>query len=227
MSKVVNESNTKDRFAEFVEGGATGVAGFWGLPFNLVFSTFLYFRAVQTIAMYYGFDVKNDISELIIAREVFTKALSPSHHDVNNEINGIISKVMVMTQASVIKQTASKTWADMAAKGGVPLRLAQMRALTNKVARQAVKDAGANSLERSVFKEVFEPIGRQLTKKNIQISVPVVSAGLGALIDSAQMHQVLEYADIFYQKRFILEKEDRVRSLMQPPSEIIDVTFVE
>lgn len=31
---------------------------------------------------------------------------------------------------------------------------------------------------------------------------------------SAQMKEVLEYADIFYQKRFILEKESRIYNLI-------------
>jgi len=33
-------------------------------------------------------------------------------------------------------------------------------------------------------------------------------------IDAAQMRKVLDYADIFYQKRFILEKENRIISII-------------
>lgn len=108
LSKIVNSYKGKDVIKAFFEGGATGAIGFWGLPFNLVLSTFLYFRAVQAVAMFYGYDVKNDSAEMIIASEVFSSALSPAKNDVNNEMTGIISKVMVMTQASVVKQTAKK-----------------------------------------------------------------------------------------------------------------------
>lgn len=103
--------------------------------------------------MFYGYDVKNYSTELVIASEVFTNALSPSTSDANNEATNIIGKIMLMSQAAVVKQTAKKTWTDMAARGGIPLLLAQMK-------------------------------------------------------------KVLEYADIFYQKRFIVEKESRIYNLI-------------
>lgn len=49
-----------------IEGGGTGAFGFWGLPFNLVLSTFLYFRAVQSIAMFYGYDVKMIVQKWLL-----------------------------------------------------------------------------------------------------------------------------------------------------------------
>jgi len=64
-----------------VEGGTTGAFGFWGLQFNIVLSIFLYFRAVQSIAMFFGYDIKNGSAELVIASEVFTNALSPAQND--------------------------------------------------------------------------------------------------------------------------------------------------
>ncbi len=215
LSRLVNRYKKKDRFHAFVEGGITGVAGFWGLPFNLVLSTFLYFRAVQSIAMFYGYDVKNDGAELVIASEVFSQSLSPVNNDVNNEVSGIIVKIMVMTQATVVQQTAKKTWTDMAMRRGMPLLLAQMRALANKSAQAALNKAGAKGLERSVFKEVFEQIGKKLTLKTVQKSVPIFSGVLGALIDTSQMNKVLEFADIFYQKRFLLEKEERILTVLE------------
>ena len=91
--------------------------------------------------------------------------------------------------------------------------LAQMRALANASARKALQGAGKRGLENSAFREIFEQIGRRLTLKAIQRAVPVVSAGIGALVDAAQMRTVLQYADIFYHKRFLIEKQDRVRLL--------------
>ena len=226
LAKIVNDYRGRDTFAAILEGGGTGVFGFWGLPFNIVLSTFLYFRAVQSIAMFYGYDVKNDYAEMVIASDVFTSSLSPAQNDVNNEATSIIGKIMVMSQAAVVKQTAKKTWTDMAARGGVPLLLAQMRALANKSAQKALQNVGAKGLENSFFKEAFEQIGRKLTLKTIGKAVPVVSGVLGALIDTAQMKKVLEYSDIFYHKRFILEKEDRAYRLFENNNLAIDTEIV-
>jgi len=89
-----------------------------------------------------------------------------------------------------------------------------MRALANKSAQKALQNAGAKGLENSLFREAFEQIGRKLTLKTVGKAVPVMSAFIGAFIDTAQMKKVLEFADIFYQKRFILEKENRIYNLM-------------
>ena len=226
LAKIVNNYRGQDTFAAVVEGGGTGAFGFWGLPFNIVFSTFLYFRAVQSIAMFYEYDVKNDYAEMVIASDVFTSSLSPAQNDVNNEATSIIGKIMVMSQAAVVKQTAKKTWTDMAARGGVPLLLAQMRALANKSAQKALQNVGAKGLENSLFKEAYEQIGRKLTLKTIGKAVPVVSGVLGALIDTAQMKKVLEFSDIFYQKRFILEKENRVYHLFGKDNLVIDAEII-
>ncbi len=225
IAKIVNSYKSKDLAMAFVEGATTGVAGFWGLPFNIVLSTFLYFRAVQSIATFYGYDVKNNSDEMIIASQVFVNSMSPSQNDINNEFSSIISKVMLMTQASVISQTSKKTWTDMATRGGVCLVLTQMRALAHKSAQKALEKAGAKGLENSVFKEVFEQIGKRLTLKVVQKSVPVVSGVLGALIDTAQMKTIVEFADVFYQKRFIVEKEARIYNYLEDNkyNDIIDL----
>jgi len=225
LQKAVSKYRGQDTLTAAIEGGGTGALGFWGLPFNLVLSTFLYFRAVQSIAMFYGYDVKNDSAELVIASEVFANALNPTNNDINNETTNIIAKIMVLSQAAVVKQTAKKTWTDMAARGGVPLLLTQMRALAHKSAKKALENVGAKGLENNLFKEAFEQVGRKLTLKAIGKSVFLFSTVFGALVDTSQMKKVLEFADIFYQKRFILEKENRIHSLIGKG--IIDVGFSE
>lgn len=228
IAKAVNVFRTINIFTAIIEGGGTGILGFAGLPFNLVLSTFIYFRAVQSIAMYYGYDVKNDNEELIIANSVFTNALSPSKSDVNSELSGVIAKVMIMSKATIIRETSKKTWSDMAVRGGVPLLLTQMRALANKAAAKALEKTGKKGIENTLFKETFELIGKKLSQKAIQKAIPIISAGLGALIDTGQMNRVLEYADIFYQKRFIAEKESRIRSLMEREEDsVVDAEFTE
>ncbi len=226
LARVVNKNKSKNIVAAIIEGGGTGVFGFWGLPFNLVLSTFLYYRAVQAIAMYYGYDVRNDSAELVIASEVFSKALSPINSDINNETSNLIGKLMLMTQANVIKQTAGKTWTDMASRGGVTLLLTQMRALAHSTAQKALEKAGQKGLESSLFKDVFEQIGKKLTLKSIGKAVPYVSAFIGASIDTAQMSKVLDFADLFYQKRFIMEKEKRIAYLTTGDT-IVDVVIAE
>lgn len=236
LAKLVSKYKNQDKFAAAIEGGGTGFFGFWGLPFNIVLSTFLYFRAVQSIAMFYGYDVKNDSAELVIASEVFTNALSPVYNDSDNEVTSIIGKIMLMSQASLVKQTAKKTWTDMATRGGVPLLLVQMRALANKSAQKALQRAGAKGLENNLFREAFEQIGRKLTLKIVGKAVPIASSVFGALIDTAMMKKVLEFADIFYQKRFILEKENRILYLLgndivieteNKEEDIIDIEMTE
>lgn len=213
ISKAVSSYKRKDLLLAFAEGGATGCFGFAGIPFNLVLSVFLYYRAVQSIAMFYGYDIKNDSAELIIASEVFVNALSPKSSGVG-EISTIIGKVMVMTEVTAIKQTVKKSWAEMASRGGIGLLLVQMRALANKTAQKALEKAGQKGLENSLFREVFEQIGKRITKKVLGKAVPVAGAVIGALFDTAQMNAILEYADVFYSKRYILEKETRIKRLL-------------
>lgn len=45
--------------------------------------------------------------------------------------------------------------------------------------------------------------------------MPVVGSGFGALFDAQQMNQVVEIADLFYHKRFILEKEECVARILE------------
>lgn len=213
ISKLVNKYKTQDLGLALVEGGATGYFGFAGLPFNLVLSTFLYYRAVQSVAMYYGYDIKNDPAELVIASDVFMNALSPNSQGTN-EVTGIIGKIMIMTEITTVKQLSKKTWEEMAKHGGVALLICQMRALANKAAQKALEKAGQKGLEESLFKGVFEQIGKNLSKKAVGKAVPVAGAIIGALFDTAQMNTVLEYADVFYNKRYLLEKEVRINTLV-------------
>ena len=173
--------------------------------------------------MFYGYDVKNDAAELMIAGDVFMNSLSPRSKG-SNEVSSIIGKIMVMTETTAIKQTAKKTWSEMAARGGVGLLLTQMRALANKSAQKALEKAGQKGLEENVFRGVFEQIGKGLTKKAIGKAVPYIGAVIGGLFDTALMNTVIDYADVFYNKRYLLEKEVRVNTLVKGDTDgIIDV----
>ncbi len=222
ISKLVNKNKFVDIIAALVEGAATGAPGFAGIPFNLALSTFLFYRAVQSIALFYGYDIKNDPAELEIASEVFMNAISPKSSN-DSELSNTIAKVMLLTTATSVKQTVKKGWTAMAEKGGVHLLLAQMRALANNAAKKAIEKAGKKGIEKTAFTEVFEQIGRKLTQKSIGKAIPYVGAVIGATLDTAQMVQIIKYADIFYNKRFILEKEIRINALLGYKSEFIEV----
>lgn len=226
VSRAANKKYIQHIAAALVEGGGTGVAGFAGIPFSLVLSTFLYYRAVQSIAMSYGYDVKNDPAELVIASDVFASALSPTSKGAKGVSNNV-AKFMAISAVEGVGQTAKKTWTAMIERGGPALLLAQMRSLANAAAKKALENAGKKGLENSIFREIFEQAGRRLTLKAIQRAAPVVSAGIGAMIDTAQMSTVLQYADIFYHKRFLIEKKERVSRLFGISQETADVVETE
>lgn len=227
IAKLVSKQKDQNKLAALVEGGTTGAFGFAGLPFNLVLSTLMYYRAVKSIALFYGYDCKNDASELMIASNVFISAFSPEQNDLN-EITAVIGKIMMYAEGAAIRQAAQKGWAEVAARGGAGLLLAQMRALAHKSAQKALQKAGQKGLEKSVFKSIFEQIGKKLSLSVIGKSVYVAGAIVGALFDTAQMKKVLEYADVFYNKRFVMEKEMRINELLgNVDDSIIDTVVVD
>ncbi len=214
IRKTVEKYKTIDIGSALAQGAVLGATGFVGIPFNLVISTFLFFRAVQSIAMFYGYDVKNKPEELKIAGEVFSKAMSPESSD-NNALAQDITKIMLITETTVVKQTATKGWGAMANKNYVTLLITQMRALASKSAQKALEKAGKGNLEKNIFSEVFEQIGKKLTQKSLANSLSnIIGAIIGGTIDTSQMIRVLNYANTFYCKRFILEKEDNINMLL-------------
>ena len=111
--------------------------------------------------------LKNDPAELEIAGEVFSNAMSPQNSD-NNALTQDIAKVMLITETTVIKQTAAKGWEAMANKDAVTLLITQIRALANKSAQKAIEKAGKSNLEKNVFTRVLEQIGRKFRQKTLE-----------------------------------------------------------
>lgn len=221
LSKIVGKNKYTDIIFAIVEGAATGAPGIIGIPFNLVLSTFMFYRAVQSVAMFYGYDIKNDPAELAIASEVFINGLNPKATPAT-ELSGVIAKVMLLTQTTTVRNTVKKGWVAMAEKNGVTLLLTQMRALAHGAAKKALEKAGKQGLERTAFSEVFEQIGKKLTQKSLSKAMPCVGAAIGATIDTAQMVQIIKYANVFYCKRFIIEKESRISALVGVKTTVID-----
>ena len=222
VARVVGAERAGHLGLAFFEGAATGAPGFAGIPFNIVLSTFLYFRAVQCVAMFYGYDVKSDPDEMVVAGDVVMAAYGVGDQGSNKSVAaGYVGKVMIISEAEVAKQLVGRGWTEMAKHGGVPLLLTQLRALAHASAKKALANAGKEGLEKSVFSSVFTQIGKRLTQSAIKGAVPIVGGVLGAFFDSGVMSRMLDFAEVFYHKRFILEKDMRVRSLAE------DVSFFE
>lgn len=86
IKKAISNEKIGSLAFAFVQGGATGFFGLVGIPFNIALSFFIYFRTVQSIAMYYGYDVKNDDSELKIASQVLINSFSPMQQGPNGSM---------------------------------------------------------------------------------------------------------------------------------------------
>ena len=219
LAKIARDQRKQHLTLALVEGAATGVPGLPGIPFNLVLSTFLFYRAVQSIAMFYGYDVKNDPSELELAGNVLMEAMSvgqasDSENEAESAASSQFTKLMMLGEIATVKQTVNKGWAEMAKKGGACLLVTQIRAMGNAGVKKTLESTGRKGLEAGVFKSVFEKIGKNLSRKVVARAVPVVGGVVGAAFDTAQMNTILKYADLFYHKRFIVEKEVRVNALV-------------
>ena len=110
----------------------------------------MYYRAVQSVALFYGYDIKHDSTELQIASEVFTNALSP-RNNTDSELSSVIAKMMLITETTTVKQTVKKGWTAMASKDAVTLLLTQMRALTNAAAKKALNNAEKRPRRNHVY----------------------------------------------------------------------------
>lgn len=64
-----------------------------------------------------------------------------------------------------------------------------------------------------VFSRVFQMIRRKLPLKTVQKGVPIIGGVIGAGVDTWQITRCIDYANIFYQKRFIFEKQMRIAML--------------
>lgn len=214
IEKCVTNNNYKDIFLALSKGVVTGFPGIAGLPFNIALSLFLFFRAVQNIALYYGYDVKDDPRELEFASSVVMICLSPNTDKGIETLEGVIGKMMLSANFSSLKLAlGKKTFNDMAKSGGIELLYVQIRALANKAAPKALNNAGKDGLEQNVFKQLLEQLGRRMSKEVTKKSIPFVGAIIGGMSDTYYMARMLKGANLIYHKRFLFEKEKRISML--------------
>lgn len=223
LSKLVNSYKDGYKIAALLEGGATGaIMGLQGAALSIAASTLMCFRAVQQIAMHYGYDVKNDPMEMHYASDVFMASLNPVPADPE-EISGMIMKVMLISELGTVKKAAGKQWSEVIASGTIGATLAQIRALENAAVKKAVEKAGKKTLEGTIYEKLLRGIADKLSLKSINNNIPYASIVLGALFDVNQMNSVLEYADVFYNMRFLQEKKERIDMLIGIfPDELIE-----
>jgi hypothetical protein len=211
---VLNRRRLIDLPTAFVGGGATGFFGLWGVPFNLAYTFFMYYRSVQTIAVYYGYDVLDDPRELEFASTVTITCLSPNlENDVEN-LGSIIGKMMIASNVTSLTESLSKlTYQKMAEKGGAELLYVQIRALANAQAKKALEKAGEQGIEAGIFKNLLEQIGKRMSQETGKKAVPVIGAVIGSLLDTATMSNIIKGANLVYHKRFLFEKDIKIKSL--------------
>lgn len=225
----INNRKSIDLPASFLGGGVTGFFGIKGVPFNLAYTSFLYFRSVQSIALYYGYDVKDDPRELEFASSVTLKSLMPYATVKSDGLESVISKMMVAQNVTNLTQALTKSsFEDMAKRGGSELVYVQIRALANKQAQKALEKAGKEGIEAGIFKKMMEQLGARMSKEAGKKAIPVIGAGIGALIDVTTMNSVLKSANMIYHKRFLFEKDHRIELLKSLKSEeILEAEVIE
>lgn len=213
IANLIGKQNYKDLLAAFGEGAICGVPGIYGVPFNIALSFLLYFRAVQSIALYYGYDIKDNPSELEIAASIAILSLAPNTEKGAETLTGMIGKMMLSANFTALKSALNKTYTEMAKKGGAELLYVQIRALANKAAEKALKKSGQEGIETGIFKNLLEQVGKMLPKEVGKKAIPILSALVGGFSDTYYMSRILKGANMIYHKRFIFEKEHRVNIL--------------
>lgn len=195
------------------EGAATGAFGALGIPFNIAFSFFLFFRSTQAVAMTYGYDLENDPSELAIASEVTLNSLEPRLFAADGGIEASLTKLMMTSELSSLGSALAKgiSFGKMIENGGLQSLFVQIRAFGHASAQKALEKSGQKTLEAGFFKGILEKVGEKATKEAAAKSIPYISALFGAGIDTLLMNRVLKGANLFYHKRFLAEKALRIK----------------
>ena len=226
-----------DRQIAFLEGCLTGLPGIAGIPANIALATLLGFRATQSVASFYGYDVKRDPAELALAGEVFIHSME--HHAPAGEgdegarfeaATSPVERVLLISKGVAVKIGVKSGWKELAMRGGVAALMTEMRSIALRAAEEqmvltaekhAIRTAeeqaarvGAREIEQMVVRDALQQASKDATQKFVQRSIPLVSGAIGGYFDAKKVARALEVADIFYQKRFILEKETRIQNLL-------------
>ncbi len=138
------------------------------------------------------------------------------------ETTSPVERVLLVGKGVAIKIGVKSSWKELAMRGGVAALMTEMRTVALRTAEeQALRSAeeqaarvGAREIEQLVVRDALQQAGKDAAQKLVQRSIPMVSGIIGGYFDTKKVARALEVADIFYQKRFILEKEKRVQDLL-------------
>lgn len=209
------EKDWKSRWGAALQGLGTGaLGGGRGILLNLALSTVLFLRATQRVALHFGYDAVGKDHEQIIASEITLKALQPSDGPASGSTGGLLGKMMNAAEVSGLKRGLQhRTYQEMAKQGGSQLLYTKLRATANKAAEKALDKAGKEGFETTLVRRLLRDLGERMPKRVGQRVVPLVGGLFAGSIDTFQMQQVIRGAVLHYHKRFIAEKEERVRQL--------------
>jgi hypothetical protein len=209
------EKDWKSRCGVALQGLVTGaIGGARGLLLNLALSTALFLRATQRVALHFGYDAVGRDHEQIIASEITLEALQPGGSAASGSTGGILGKMMNAAEVSGLKKGLQhRTYQEMAKQGGSQLLYTKLRATANKAAEKALDKAGKEGFETALVQRLLRDLGERMSKQAGQRAVPLIGGLFAGSIDTFQMQQVIRGAVLHYHKRFIAEKEERVRQL--------------
>lgn len=210
IEDILNSRDWQIYLQTIAEAAPTGLGGVSLIALNLLLATFIQFRTVQLTAMYYGYNVKSNQTEMDFASSVYLQIISKGQISEVDGFGEIIGKMM--TQAELIslrKALTTKTYEQMAQLGGIELLYVQIRAITNKVANKALNGIGEKEFENQALKKILEALSEKMTKDVGAKSIPVISSILNILIDTHLISKIIRMSSIIYQKRFLIDKEMR------------------
>lgn len=214
VQKSVYSRDVYKTLQALVEGGTTGAFGLPGIPFNIVLSMALFFRAAQDIAIHYGYDVIDDPIEMDILSEIFLSAYSPTFDKVAREGGLMFGNILLKSNlVNLAKNVNKMTLKELAEKGSTELFYVQIRALAHKTAQKALDRAGQRGIENVYLRKILKEVGKKLPKKKVLQYVPGIGALFGAGFDMYQMERVLKGVNLQYHMRFLMEKDERVKLL--------------
>jgi len=214
--QAVEKHRAENLCLAMIEGAATGAPGMVGVPLNVALSFLLYFRATQSIALLYGYDIHRDPGELQIASEVTLIALEPHLAEGKDSLAGMIGKVMLSAELSIVTHgVATRTLGHLVERGGVELLYAQLRATAHRVALGVLERTAKGGLEAGIFRGILEQVTRHLAQQTPLRVMPIIGACLGGACDTYLMSRVLIGANLIYHKRFLFEKALRVEALRE------------
>jgi hypothetical protein len=211
----VAQSDWKSRLGAAVQGVGTGaLGGAHGLALNLATSMLLFMRATQRVALHFGYDAVGSREEQEIASQITLESLHPSEDGGTGQTGDILYRVMQAGEIGALKEALERrTYKEMAERGASELLYVQIRSIANKAAKKALDQAGKDGIQNAMLRKLLRGVSKRLPKRAGRRAVPVVGGLIGGGLDFYYMDRVINGARLYYHKRFLAEKKERVARL--------------